>query len=109
VLVTLEYIGFYFFPHLSENYLANWFAGSIKSLENAFLLGFIFKIIGFFFLIGMFIKLLNAINVVLSGKPFFVSMSSFTQSQGQQPKENSDEQFTDYEEVQDEQLNEPKK
>jgi len=109
VLVTLEYIGFYFFPHLSENYLAKWFAGSIKSLENAFLLGFIFKIIGFFFLIGMFIKLLNAINVVLSGKPFFVSMSSFTQSQGQQPKENSDEQFTDYEEVQDEQLNEPKK
>ena len=108
VLVTLEYIGFYFFPYLSENFLAKWFEGSIKSLENAFLLGFIFKIIGFFFLIGMFIKLLNTINVVLSGKPLFVTMSSFTQGQGQQPTANSDEQFTDYEEVPDEQLNEPK-
>lgn len=108
VLVTLEYIGFYFFPYLSENLLAKWFEGSIKSLENAFLLGFIFKIIGFFFLIGMFIKLLNTINVVLSGKPLFVTMSSFTQGQGQQPTANSDEQFTDYEEVPDEQLNEPK-
>lgn len=108
VLVTLEYIGFYFFPYLSENFLAKWFEGSIKSLENAFLLGFIFKIIGFFFLIGMFVKLLNTINVVLSGKPLFVTMSSFTQGQGQQPTTNSDEQFTDYEEVPDEQLNEPK-
>jgi hypothetical protein len=108
VLVTLEYIGFYFFPYLSENLLAKWFEGSIKSLENAFLLGFIFKIIGFFFLIGMFVKLLNTINVVLSGKPLFVTMSSFTQGQGQQPTTNSDEQFTDYEEVPDEQLNEPK-
>ena len=108
VLVTLEYIGFYFFPYLSENLLAKWFEGSIKSLENAFLLGFIFKIIGFFFLIGMFIKLLNTINVVLSGKPLFVTMSSFTQGQGQQPTANSDEQFTDYEVVPDEQLNEPK-
>lgn len=108
VLVTLEYIGFYFFPYLSENLLAKWFEGSIKSLENAFLLGFIFKIIGFFFLIGMFIKLLNTINVVLSGKPLFVTMSSFTQGHGQQPTANSDEQFSDYEEVPDEQLNEPK-
>lgn len=108
VLVTFEYIGFYFFPYLSENLLAKWFEGSIKSLENAFLLGFIFKIIGFFFLIGMFIKLLNTINVVLSGKPLFVTMSSFTKGQGQQPTANSDEQFTDYEEVPDEQLNEPK-
>lgn len=104
----MAYIGFYFFPSVSENILARWFESSIKSLENTFLLGFIFKIVGFFFLLGMFVKLLNAINVVLSGKPLFVSMSSFSQGPGQPPTESPDDQFTDYEEVPDEQLNEPK-
>jgi hypothetical protein len=50
--------------------------------------------------------LLNTINVVLSGKPLFVSMSNF--SQGQAAQQETEEQFADYEEVQDEQLNEPK-
>lgn len=108
VFVTVEFIVFYFFPFLTENALAGWFENSIKSLENAFLLGFIFKIIGFFFLIGIFIKLLNTINVVLSGKPLFVSMTSFTQGGAPQQTEDEEQQYTDYEEVPDEQLNEPK-
>lgn len=106
VLVTVELILLYFFPQFAENALANWFENNIESLEKAFLLGFIFKVIGFFFLIGIFLKLLNTINVVLSGKPLFVSMSNF--SQGPAAQQETEEQFADYEEVQDEQLNEPK-
>jgi hypothetical protein len=106
VLVSLEFTALYFFPQFADNLLSNWFESNIKSLENAFLLGFIFKVIGFFFLIGIFLKLLNTINMLLSGKPLFVSMSRF--SNGQTTTEESEDQFSDYEEVQDEQLNEPK-
>lgn len=108
VIVGLEFIAFNFYPELAENALANWFERSVRSLENAFLLGFIFKVIGFFFLIGIFIKLLNALNLLLSGKPLFVSMSSFAHRTGPQQTENEAQEYTDYEEVQDEQLNEPK-
>jgi hypothetical protein len=46
--------------------------------------------------------------VVLSGKPLFVSMTSFTQGGAPQQTEDEEQQYTYYEEVPDEQLNEPK-
>ena len=108
-LVALEFVAFYFFPFVAENALAKWFEDSIQSLEATFLLGFIFKVVGFFFLIGIIMKLLNTINVILSGRPLFVSMSSFSGGQPNNQTEEEEQQFADYEEVQDEQLNEPKK
>ena len=106
VVSAMAFVGFVFFPQYSENGISRWFQRSILDIENTVLIGFIFKVIGFFFLIGIFLKLLNTINVLLSGKPLFVSMSRF--SNGQTTTEESEDQFSDYEEVQDEQLNEPK-
>ena len=109
VFLAIELIVFYFSPGLSENALTQWFEATIQSLEATFILGFIFKVVGFFFLIGILMKLLNTINVILSGRPLFVSMSSFSAGQGSNQTEEEEQQFSDYEEVQDEQLNEPKK
>jgi hypothetical protein len=79
----------YFNPHLTEIALLQWFERNILSLEKAFLLGFIFQVLGFFFVVGVFVRLLKAFRP----KP---------------PQQNSTpqdpNQFTDYEEVSDQHL-----
>lgn len=56
------------FPQFSENVISIWFKERILDIEKAVLIGFIFKVIGFFFLIGMFSKMLNALNYIISRK-----------------------------------------
>lgn len=106
VAVAAEFVLLYFYPSFSENVLSNWFKSNIKGLEQAFLLGFIFKVVGVFFLVGIFMKLSNAIGVLISGKPWFVSSAQFSRQNN--ASQDATDSFTDYEEVQDEQLNEPK-
>lgn len=57
----------YFFPDKAFNPVSTWFHDSIISIEGAFLFGFIFKIIGFFFMISMIARLINAFIFVISG------------------------------------------
>ena len=42
------FIGFLFFPQYASNNIANWFKSSILDIESTVIIGFIFKIIGFF-------------------------------------------------------------
>ena len=50
-------------PNLAENAISNWFGASILSIENAAFFGFIFKIIGFFFLLSVLGKIVQSILV----------------------------------------------
>ena len=59
-IAALVFIILFFNPSLSENLLVNWFEKNIRSLEKAFLLGFIFQVLGFFFVVGVFMRLLQA-------------------------------------------------
>jgi hypothetical protein len=88
VLAALTFTGLSFFPYLSQNMISRWFESSILSLEKAFLLGFIFQVLGFFFVLSVFFRLLKA----FSPKP---------PSAG--PTQGPDD-FTDYEEVSDQRL-----
>lgn len=88
VLAALTFTGLYFFPYLSQNMISRWFESSILSLEKAFFLGFIFQVLGFFFVLSVFSRLLKAFG----HKP---------PSAG--PTEGQDD-FTDYEEVSDQRL-----
>jgi hypothetical protein len=88
VLAALTFTGFYFYPHLSENMVSRWFESNIQSLEKAFFLGFVFQVLGFFFVLSVFFRLLKA----FSPKP---------PSAG--PTQGSDD-YTDYEEVSDQRL-----
>jgi hypothetical protein len=90
VLAGLTFTGLYFFPHLAENMISRWFESSILSLEKAFLLGFIFQVLGFFFVLSVFFRLIKA----FAPKP-----PQSGPDQTQDP-----EQFTDYEEVSDQHL-----
>jgi hypothetical protein len=70
-------------------------------IENTVLIGFVFKVIGFFFLIGMFFKMLNALNYIISGKPLVNVKTGFSSK-----KNSSDDSFDDFEEIDDNKLSE---
>lgn len=101
VLSGFTFAGLVFFPQFSENVISIWFKNRILDIEKAVLIGFIFKVIGFFFLIGMFSKMLNALNYIISGKPLVQVNSSFSAK-----KDPSDDSFDDFEEIDDTKLSE---
>ena len=84
---------FIFYPESSKNPLSVWFHESIISIENTAIIGFIFKVIGFFFLVSLLTKMLNALVVILTGKPFIQTRSRFIK------KDQSSDDFDDFEEI----------
>lgn len=76
------------FDYASNN-VANWFYKSIVDIENTIFFGFIFKIIGFFFTVTIIIRMVNSINVLLTGG----------NKQNNNPDQENDNRFDDYEEV----------
>jgi hypothetical protein len=70
-------------------------------IEHTVIIGFIFKIIGFFFLMSMFFKMLNALNYIVSGKPMVNVRTGFGSK-----KAPNDDSFDDYEEIDDNKLQE---
>lgn len=101
VLSALAFVGFVYFPNYAENGISRWFQRSILDIENTVLIGFIFKIIGFFFLLGLFVKMLNALNYIVSGKP----MVNVRAGMGTK-KETANDSYDDFEEIDDNKLSE---
>lgn len=101
LLSGLAFSGLVFYPQFSENGISRWFQESILDIENTVLIGFVFKVIGFFFLIGMFFKMLNALNYIISGKPLVNVKTGFSSK-----KNSSDDSFDDFEEIDDNKLSE---
>lgn len=89
------FISFIYFPQYASNGVANWFRESIIDLETTVLIGFIFKVIGFFFLVGMIIKMVNAVIYILSGQPLIDIQTSI--NSGKEKRKSDD--FDDFEEV----------
>jgi hypothetical protein len=93
------YASLFFFPEFAKNPIALWFYEQVTGLEKTPIIGFIFKLIGFFFLLGILLKITNGIMFLISGKPFMNVSGSF--KAGNSRKENDDE-FDNYEEVKNE-------
>jgi hypothetical protein len=91
---VLLFVGFTIYPDLAYNPVSQWFKSSITEIEQTTIIGFIFKVIGFFFLIGMITKMINGMMYLLSGRPFIQASSNvhFT-------KEKKEDDFDDFEEV----------
>ena len=85
------FVLFWFYPHFAYNPLSQWFHESIINIEDTTVYGFIFKIIGFFFMLSIIFKVINAFTLILSGSAF----------KNPTPKEDdsSDDHFDDYEEI----------
>ena len=79
VLLVLE-------PNIANNAVAMWFKESIIDIETTRIIGFIFKVIGFFFLLNILTKTINSFQYII-GK-----LTSVKSSGGQ-------DRFDDFEEV----------
>lgn len=96
IVIALGIFGmFSFYPELSQNPMSLWFYESIVNIEDTPVFGFIFKIIGFFFLLNLIFKMFNAFNYILNGGKKGGNNGS-DQSGG---NSRLNDQFDDYEEV----------
>jgi hypothetical protein len=95
VLSLIFFFSLLYMPDLAKNPISNWFHESIINIEDTPIFGFIFKVIGFFFLLSMLMKMVNAFMFLLSGQPFVQASSSFKSYKG---KKNEDG-FDDFEEL----------
>lgn len=57
----------WFYPSIATNSVSRWFHASILSIEDAMFFGFIFKVIGFFFILNMIFKMIGGITFLLNG------------------------------------------
>ena len=85
VLSLLAFVGFVFRPDIANNSVAFWFKDSILDIESTAIIGWVFKIIGFFFLIGIVLKTINAFQ--------YISEAIFTRGL------KNDSDYDDYEEI----------
>jgi len=85
ILSLLVFVGFIFRPDIANNVVAFWFKESILDIESTAIIGFIFKVIGFFFLMSILFKTVNSFQ--------YISESLFTKNQ------RKDSDFDDYEEI----------
>ena len=98
ITITLSSIAFILmilFPTIAVNPIAEWFMNSIKRLEDMVIIGFFFKVFGFFFLVSVIMKMINALSILLTGN-LRVRMNATTHhSSGNQ----ENDQFDDFEEL----------
>ena len=85
ILSLLVFIGFIFRPDVANNVVAFWFKESILDIESTAIIGFIFKVIGFFFLLSILFKTVNSFQ--------YISESLINKNQ------RKDSDFDDYEEI----------
>lgn len=83
---------FWFYPEFSMNPISNWFRDSIINIEDTPVFGFIFKVIGFFFLMSLILKMFNAFNFLLTG-------GRTPQNPGNHFDQKDDDGFDDFEEL----------
>lgn len=95
-IAIVLFISFIFMPELASNPASLWFHESIMNIEDTPVFGFIFKVIGFFFLISMIVKMLNAFTYLASGKAFIQARTGF----GKFNDKKKDDEFDDFEEMQ---------
>lgn len=89
-LAIATFVLFWFRPEFAVNPISSWFHDSILNIEDTPIFGFIFKVIGFFFLLSILLKVVNSVMMLLSGRAF---------NQPSEDKENDDNHFDDFEEI----------
>ena len=103
VALAMAVFGFLLWkPEFAENAISNWFYRNIIDIENTPIFGFIFKIVGFFFTIGMLLRMLNALSVIFSGRAFGQRQQNSNNSDRNDRNnrnDRNDAHFDDYEEV----------
>ena len=80
------------YPNYAANPISTWFYESIIDIEDTPVFGFIFKVIGFFFVLSIFMKLANAFTTILSG-------GAIGNRQNHDNDDQDEDEFDDYTEI----------
>jgi len=100
------------FPPMVNNGVVNWFTESIVNIYDTPVIGWVFAVIAFFFLVNIILRGANVIGSILTGQPInspkspggfgnFKGGGSNPFDQFREKQEQSDD-FVDYEDVTDE-------
>lgn len=89
---VLVFIGLIFYPNYAINPISNWFYDAIVDIEDTPVFGFIFKVIGFFFMVSIIMKVVQGFTAILTGK-------SFDRNQSDRNDDDSDDDFDDFTEI----------
>lgn len=85
-LSVVTFVLLVIFPQYAANPISTWFYESIIDIEDTPVFGFIFKVIGFFFVLSIFIKLTNSLMAIFTGA-------------ATQNNQNDDDDFDEYTEI----------
>jgi hypothetical protein len=91
---VLFFVGFIFYPSYAVNPISNWFYEAIVDIEDTPVFGFIFKVIGFFFMVSIIMKVAQGFTALITGK-------SINRNNDDQDDSNDDsnDDFDDYTEI----------
>lgn len=95
-LTMIYFVALLFYPAYASNPISNWFYESILDIETTPVFGFIFKIIGFFVLLGILSKLVNGLAFLITGAPLITVNRQFKRTS---KDENKEDRFDDFEEL----------
>lgn len=99
IVITLSmayFVALIFFPEYAANPISDWFYESILDIETTPVFGFIFKVIGFFVLLGILSKLANGLAFLITGAPLITVNRQFKRTE---TDENKEDRFDDFEEL----------
>lgn len=96
VLSLAFFLGYIYDPSFAENRISLWIKESIINIEDTPIFGFIFKVVGFFFLFSIFNKIFQSIAMLFGMK----TLKDKTNNGNDLPPK--DNHFDDYEDVSEE-------
>lgn len=101
ILIVFSVVLFYVFefaPFLMHNFITDWFVDSIVNIIDTPVFGFIFKIVGFFFMLGIIFKFIGGFFQLFGLKPRSSGVYINTNFDSGKRKRDKDD-FDDYEEM----------
>jgi hypothetical protein len=81
-----------FRPEFAENGLSTWFLENSLEIERTPIIGFIFKVVGFFFTLTILFRMVSSLMMILSGQ-------AFRGNDKDDRRPRNDDHFDDYEEM----------
>lgn len=90
IISVLFFVGFILYPNYAVNPISSWFYEAIVDIEDTPVFGFIFKVIGFFFMVSIIMKVAQGFTALITGNSV---------NNSNDDSDDSNDDFDDYTEI----------